>query len=269
MKLRSVITLLVFIAGVAWVMTRSEEGVRQIQRGYYAVLSPFLKNGSSLKAKISAFNEEIESSEQLKSQLSLAETELAQLQIEAIHLRKVEAENRKLRAALQMQQASPFRVLMSHVMRRKPSTWWQTMMIDRGQKHHVEAQFPVLNAQGLIGKVDQSYFDTSTVILLTDEKCQVSAKVQGTQEVGILSGERAQSGASPMLRLRYLSKEAKIQPGAVVMTTGRGGLFPGNIVLGTVVSSEVGAIDTEALVKPVVDFTALDTVFVVLGKKAP
>ena len=68
-----------------------------------------------------------------------------------------------------------------------------------------------------------------------------------------------------MLRLRYLSKEAKIKPGSTVITTGRAGLFPANINLGTVVSSELGAIDAEALVKPAVDFAALDTVFVLLG----
>ncbi len=43
MKPLNLITFLLFLAGVAWALTRSEEGVRQIQRTYYAAVGPFLK----------------------------------------------------------------------------------------------------------------------------------------------------------------------------------------------------------------------------------
>ena len=265
MKPLNLITLLLFLAGVAWSLTRSEEGVRQIQRTYYAAIGPFLKSGAALETKARAFTDEVEHSKTVIAKLDVAEAELVKLRTESSHLRKLEAENIQLRAALKFQQRSPFSVKAAKLIRRKPATWWETITIDRGQEHKVEAQLPVLAAEGLVGKVDRPNNETSTVILLTDEKCQVSAKIKGSQEVGILSGQRAQHGDTPMLRLRYLSKEAKIKPGSTVVTTGRGGLFPANINLGTVVSSEVGAIDAEALVKPAVDFAALDTVFVLLG----
>ncbi|MGC4017746.1 MAG: rod shape-determining protein MreC [Luteolibacter sp.] len=76
------------------------------------------------------------------------------------------------------------------------------------------------------------------MVLLTDEKCQVSAKVEGTPEVGILSGQRGQFEGTPLLRLRFLSKDATVKKGQRVFTTGRGGLFPTNILLGTVESVE-------------------------------
>lgn len=265
MKPLNLITLLLFLTGVAWALTRSEEGVRQIQRGYYSLVGPFLEKGGALENKAKSFTHEIEHSKTLSAQLNLAEAELVKLRTEVSHLRKLEEENIQLRAALKFQQRSPFSVIAAKLIRRKPATWWETITIDRGLEHHVELQLPVLAAEGLVGKVDRPNDETSTVILLTDEKCQVSAKIKGSQEVGILSGQRAQHGESPMLRLRYLSKEAEIKPGSTVVTTGRGGLFPANITLGTVVSSEIGAIDAEALVKPAVDFAALDTVFVLLG----
>jgi len=113
-----------------------------------------------------------------------------------------------------------------------------------------------------VGKVDAPSEETSTVILLTDENCQVSAKVDGTPEVGILSGQRGQTGDRPNLRLRFLSKDATIKPGMLVFTTGRGGLFPADILLGTIESFESGPLYGEALVKPAVDFAALKIVFV-------
>lgn len=265
MKPLNLITLLLFLAGVAWALTRSEEGVRQIQRGYYSAIGPFLNSGSALETKARAFTKEVEHSSELAVELDQAEAQLVKLRTEVSHLRRLEEENIQLRAALQFQQRSPFSVIAAKIIRRKPATWWQTVTIDRGLEHNVGLQLPVLAAEGLVGKVDRPGDETSTVILLTDEKCQVSARIDGSQEVGILSGQRAQTGSSPQLRLRYLSKEAKIRPGTKVVTTGRGGLFPANITLGTITSYEKGAFDAEALVEPAVDFAALDTVFVLLG----
>jgi rod shape-determining protein MreC len=106
------------------------------------------------------------------------------------------------------------------------------------------------------------------VLLLTDEKCQVSAKVEGTPEVGILSGQRGQFMGKPLLRLKFLSKNAELRPGQRVFTTGRGGIFQPNILLGTIESVEKGAMDSEALVRPSVNFADLGTVFVVLARES-
>ena len=103
------------------------------------------------------------------------------------------------------------------------------------------------------------------MLLLTDEKCQVSARVEGSTEVGILSGQRGRFDGSPLLRLRFLSADAKLQPGQRVFTTGRGGIFQPNIPLGTIDSVKKGALDSEALVRPSVNFSDLSTVFVVIA----
>jgi rod shape-determining protein MreC len=136
--------------------------------------------------------------------------------------------------------------------------------IDRGGLAKIGPQLPVLSNEGLVDKVDLVRDDRSSVILLTDEKCQVSAKVEGSPEVGILSGQRGKFEGTPMLRLRFLSKDAMLHPGQRVFTTGRGGLFPANILLGTVESVEKGSLDSEASVRPAVNFADLGTVFVVL-----
>ena len=85
-------------------------------------------------------------------------------------------------------------------------------------------------------------------------------------EVGILSGQRGEFDRSPTLRLRFLSKNASLKPGQRVFTTGRGGIFQPNILVGTIISLERGPLDSEALVKPAVDLSDLGTVFVVLSE---
>ncbi len=264
MKPLNLIALLLFIAGAVWTLTLSDTSVRNIQKNFYTAISPFLKGGTSLEAKATAFIEEAEHSEAWKYRYKLAKEELDKKRMEVAHLRKLELENAQLNQALKFQQKAPFNVLAAKIIRRQPSTWWHTVTINRGEQQGIGVQLPVLHPEGLVGKIDAPSDNTSTVILLTDEKCQVSAKVDGTPEVGILSGQRGLTGDNPSLRLRFLSKDAHIKPGMLVFTTGRGGLFPPDILLGTIQSFEPGPLYGEALVKPAVDFAALHTVFVKL-----
>lgn len=262
MKPQNLIALLLFLAGAVWALTRSDETVRSIQKNYYVVISPFLKTGTAMETKASNFLKEWEHSELWKTRCILAREELEKKRMEVAQLRKLESENARLRQALSFQKQAPFHVIAAKIIRRQPSTWWRTVTINRGEKQGIGVQLPVLSPEGLVGKVDAPSEDTSTVILLTDEKCQVSAKVDGTPEVGILSGQRGLTGDAPELRLSFLSKDAKIKPDMLVYTTGRGGLFPPDILLGTIQSFEPGPLYGEAFVKPAVDFAALHTVFV-------
>jgi rod shape-determining protein MreC len=93
--------------------------------------------------------------------------------------------------------------------------------------------------------------------------CRVSAKVEGTLEQGILAGERAGLDMVPNLHLRFLSRNAPINAGANVYSSGDGGVFPANLLLGRVIRFQNRDISGEALVKPAVDFSALDHVFVI------
>ena len=262
MKPLNLVTLLLFLTATAWVLTRSESSVRQIQKGYYGLISPFVESGSAMETKIRAFDDELEHSKTLSSKLHLAETEIVKLSTEIKHLKTLEKENVQLRAALDFKKRTPFSVIAAKIIRRKPSSWWETAHIDRGETHGISSMLAVIAAEGLVGKVDRPDNETSTVILLTDESCQVSAQVAGTHEFGILSGQRAQNGDNPTLRLQYLSRDSNVKKGQEVITTGKGNLFEKGIALGTITDVIRGPLYTEAQVKPAVNFADIETVFV-------
>jgi rod shape-determining protein MreC len=264
MKPLNLLILLAFLAGLVWVATLSEESVRSIQATYYRTISPFVKAGSQLELSANAFLREVDYSGDLEERLHRTELEFGRLRAIEGQLRELEHENNELNAALDFKKRTQFDVTAARVIKRQPSTWWKTIEIDRGAISGIGPQVPVLASGGLAGKVDRVTpgRDDSSVILLTDESCQVSVQVEGTPEVGILSGQRGQFGKDPLLVLRYLSKNAPIRPGMKVVTTGRGGLFHPHILVGTVESFEPGAFDGEAKVKPSVDFQNLSIVFV-------
>ena len=216
-----------------------------------------------MESRIRAFDDEIKHSNDLSQRLEESEQELHILRSKVQHLEKIAEEVDHLREALKFPQREKFSAVTARILRRNPSTWWQTAIIDRGSNEGVTDFQPVLSAEGLVGKVDVANASESTILLLTDEKCQVSAKIAGTHEVGILSGQRTQSGASPVLRLRFLSPNARgVKSGMKVFTTGRGGLFPPDILLGTIEKYRTGSFDAEAIVRPSVDFENVQTVFI-------
>ena len=240
MKPLNLIALLLFLGGALWALTRSDRVVRSIQATYYSAISPFLHTGSALEVRAREF---------------LSDTKNAK-----------EAENSELRQALDFKQSTGFHVIAANVTRRNPTTWWQTVEIDAGTNAGVRKHLMVLSKDGLVGIVDRTNpcGEISSVLLLTDEKCQVASRIEGSPEVGILCGHRGTPDGEALLRLRFLSPNAAVHQGQRVFTSGRGGVFAADILLGTIDSVEKGALDSEALVRPSVNFADLGAVFVVL-----
>ncbi len=269
MRPLNLLALLLFLAGATWALTRSPKTVRSMQATYYRTISPFLTVGSDLEMRARAFLDEIEHSETLQAEVDAMREDFGRLKLIEARFRTIEAENASLRKALDFKERNRFDVIAARITRRQPTTWWQTMEIDRGEKSGIATAYTVVTDGGLVGKIDRLGEDRSTVILLTDEACQVSAKVEGSPEVGIVQGQREQFGSSPLLRLRFLSPRARLQEGMRVFSTGKGGVFPPDILLGEIVRIEPGPLSTEAVLRPSVDFQNLSTVFVLTPQKDP
>jgi len=266
MKPLNLIALILFLAGATWALTRSESVVREIQVAYFKVIGPTLTVGSALETKARALLEETRHSKELETKLSAIEGEIGRLRILESRYDDLERENNELRHALDFKKATNFDVVAAQIIRRHPTTWWQTMEIDAGEDQGIGIQLSVLSNDGLVGIIDRPFKNRSSVLLITDEKCQVSVRVEGSPEVGILSGQRGRFDNNPTLRLRFLSKDAALRPGQRVFTTGRGGIFQPNILVGNIISVEKGPLDSEALVAPAVNLSDLGTVFVVLSE---
>jgi rod shape-determining protein MreC len=266
MKPLNLIALLLFLGGALWALTRSDRVIRGMQASYYSAISPFLHTGSSFETRAREFLTDTKSAKTLELELRQARSELNRLALIESRFKSLEAENNELRHALGFKQSTGFHLVAANVTRRNPTTWWQTVEIDAGTNDGVRNHLMVLSKDGLVGMVERT--DTSgklsSVLLLTDEKCQVASRIEGSPEVGILCGHRGTPDGDALLRLRFLSPNAAVQQGQRVFTSGRGGVFRADILLGTIDSVEKGALDSEALVRPSVNFADLGAVFVVL-----
>ena len=265
----NIIFLSTFVGLLIWVTLFKPAAVGRIQRGAMVALRPFMKASNELDESINALGSESLSPARLREKLSSVEQDRDRLKLEVIQLDELLTENNQLREALQYREKSPLSLVATRVISRKPSHWYNTLVIDKGSSAGIVVDSPVIipmgDEAGLVGKISEVIGPYSAVVLLlTDEMCQVSAKLENSQEQGILNGQRGALRTLPNLKLRYLSKEAVAIPGPKVISSGTGELFPANLILGEVISLSVGIIDVEAVVKPLVNFEDLVDVFVIL-----
>lgn len=267
----NIITLIVFGTVLIWIFMFSPETVQVVQRGALAVFSPLMSSSEKIETAIDEFGDDGRSPRELRKRLDVLERESALLRLENERLHDLTEENRTLRQALNYVENSPLSLVSARVINRKGPTWYHTLIIDQGSRANITVDSPVIvpveNEAALVGRVAQVAEDSSVVILLSDEVCQVSARVIGTTEQGILSGQRGALNSAPELKLRYISKDASIAPGDTVISSGVGGVFPGNLLLGEIKEFSRGAITGEAVVISKIDFALLKNVFVVSGMK--
>ena len=120
--------------------------------------------------------------------------------------------------------------ITSRVIADSSGAFARSVMINAGRDQAVKSGFPVINGDGVVGRVVETGTTSARVLLLTDLNSRVPVTV-GPQGVrAILSGD---NGPTP--RLVYLPQEATIAVGDDVATSGTGGLFPRGLRIGRVV----------------------------------
>lgn len=264
MKTFNILALLAFIAGTVLVFTMDADRKRMIQEKVLGIFSPFIHSSAGVENLIAppSSSESLDPQE-LQTRNEELRMEVQRLRIIAQKHNEMVDEINELRKVLDYKSASPFKLTAARVVKRSSATWWNTLLINKGSLDGIGTDSPVITDQGLVGKTGKLAAHMAEVILLTDEMCRVSAKVEGTLEQGILSGERGGLDITPQLRLRFLSRNAPVTVGANVYSSGEGGVFPSNLLLGRIIRFENRDISGEAIVRPAVDFANLEYVFIV------
>ena len=183
--------------------------------------------------------------------------------LEGQNTRLMEAQIRyeHLRDDLKFVQTTPLKLLAADVWARRPDPKFDTLLIGRGSADGVKINSPVVSRSGLVGHVIEVGPNTASVLMLTDQNSSVGARVQrtGSRATGVCKGDN-----SGLLSLVYLSSDADIKPGDVIVSSGLGGVFPPGLFIGVVkdVRTDAGNALKIGRVAPKVDFDRLEEVYV-------
>ena len=267
MRKGHIISLLVFLALCGWIISLSPKTTRKIQSAVLAMATPFVRAGSDTEKRIQQFRADVRDSETVNRENEELRRELDLARLYAKDRREVYEENKRLSRALEYRERSPFDLLPAQVIQRDRANWWSTITVDRGFSHpKVGVGAAVLVPEGLVGRILTVAPDSSVVLLLTDENCQVAARTLGSNDVrGVVTGVRGNTESNPFLRMGPLPLGTRIQSGLAAITTGGGGVFPANFPVGMVERVEDKNFYSEAVLKPAVDFTRIEQVFIVLS----
>ena len=100
----------------------------------------------------------------------------------------------------------------------------------------------------------------SKVLLITDPRMAVNIRIQESRAEGVIVGQE-----SGDLRLQYISLDSELEQDNTVLTSGLGGTFPQDILVGSIASVRKRSFDVfqEAEVFPAVDFSRLEIVLII------
>jgi rod shape-determining protein MreC len=273
---RRAIMVLLIVAALVLLSTRfSESGggpLHSMQRAVASVFGP-LEEGATraLKPARDLINW-VEETFNARGQNSTLRSQVQKLRTQLAAAQGAEGENRQLRKLLKLDRGGTlagYTPVTARVIARSPTVWYSSVTIDKGSSSGVQINDPVVNGDGLVGRITDVTHSTADVTLITDNRSAVSARVLPNGPQGLAEPE---VGDPNSLLLDYIDPSQPIQQGQTVVTAGwsNGAIssaFPPGIPIGTVSDATVGEQRTYQRVhlSPFADVRNLDFVQVATG----
>ncbi|HEY4452615.1 MAG TPA: rod shape-determining protein MreC [Solirubrobacteraceae bacterium] len=236
-----------------------------VQRAFLTVVSP-IQDGANKALKpvrdlFGWFGDTLHA----KSQRDALRKQNDQLRRQLVTNQAEKRSYRQLIALFHLDQlgVSNYRPVSATVVGKTPNIWYSTVTIDKGEAAGVRVNDPVINGEGLVGKVVQVASDGAQVDLITDSSVGVSARVGTSSATGIL---QPKVGEPNDLLLQYLPANSQVNAGEYVVTSGTvapGGddsLYPPGLPVGQVTSVNEESAYKSVNVHPIANLHNLDIV---------
>ncbi len=218
--------------------------------------------GGAAAAETAVQGEELDPQAQ-RERIRELESALASLQVEIVRLREIEQDYYRLSDLLDYATGREGQELVTaDVIARDTSGYLRWIIINRGARAGIQVGDPVISALGLVGRVEDVSANAAWVRLVNDQSSAVNGWLQNARAEGTVIGQ-LRGG----LRMLFIPQEALVETGDLVLTSGLGGNFPADIVIGQVTSvrQQEAELFQQAEVRPMVDFDHLELVSVIIS----
>jgi len=178
-----------------------------------------------------------------------------------IQYRESHLEAERLQRLLKLKGGVNHSTIVARVIAKDQTTLTRTVLIDKGTEHGIRVGLPVVVDRGVVGRIVESSWHVSRILLLIDESSHIDALLQEGRQQGILQG-----AGSSECNLKYIPKTETVKVGDVVLSAGLSGVFPKGLLLGVVTSADKNdpSMFQKVRVAPCVDFAKLEEVVVFL-----
>ena len=193
----------------------------------------------------------------LKNQVLFLQSKINQLQ-------EYEIENRRLRSLLEFKENVQYDTIPAKVIGRDLTGWVQVILIDKGSRHGVQIDMPVVSGDGIAGKVIEAGYLSSKIQLLIDKQSRIGAIMQQSRIVGLIEG----TGKTSLI-MNYLPRDEDFFINDLILSSGLGQVYEKGLVIGRIraIYEEKFGLYKYAEVIPAVKYNKLEEVLVILNTK--
>ncbi|HEY2990607.1 MAG TPA: rod shape-determining protein MreC [Candidatus Binatia bacterium] len=190
---------------------------------------------------------------------------IQELEAQRSRLLEDEAVNKRLRELMGFRLELPAGAITASAIGGSASTWFHTLILDKGKSQGVEKGMAVVSPLGIIGQVVSVTAQDAKVLLITDSHSGVDTMVQRSRARGIVSGSL---DGGPIMK--YVKRSDDLQEGDRLVTSGLDGVFPKGLLVGTIskVNKKSIGLFQYVEVNLAVDPERIEEVLVVKGRLA-
>ena len=265
---RGRLLIIVLIVTSLFLVTLDLRGVAVIdgvRTGTQTALTPFQKAGSWALTPFRNFVSDVTHLGRTRNQINKLKAENENLRSRLQNRKVADAQLGQLKKVLDLAGTGGYKVVSAKVISQGSSTsFTQTITIDAGTTSNILENMTVISGFGLVGVVKKAYSNSALVQLASDPAFKIGARIAGSQQIGILSGQGSRKGV-----LQLLDNTTQVKLGDVLLARGsqNGRPFVPGVPIGQVtkVNNSAGAVSQTAEVKFYSNFSALGVVSVVIS----
>ena len=246
-------------------------GYRSLSRNIVGTLAtPFRLVATLMTNSVEGFGKYFSSIDELTEQNEALKQENAALKEQISQSGLIEKENDRLRDYLSMKSEYPsFSFEEGMVIGREASNYVTVLTLNRGTIHGVEENMPVVTKEGIVGCVSEVGLTWCKVSTILETARSVGVYLPRNQASGILSGDYSMrvDGLCKLTFVEVDAKNADVQPGDAVYSSGMGSVYPPDLKVGEIVSVEIDNVSRTliASVRPTVNFSEPDYMMIITG----
>ncbi|MBR3768367.1 MAG: rod shape-determining protein MreC [Clostridia bacterium] len=249
----------VFVAAV------STSGSSPVSSALGFIMTPLENAAASFADMMSDFNGYFVSSKSYADKIDELKEENALLRSQLVDYEKTLHKLEAYEEFLDVKDKNPdFSFVPSQIILKDTSDVFGSFTLNKGLSDGVNVNDPVIYGEALVGIVKTVTENNCTVYSLFNPEVSVSAYEIRTREDCYTESEISVS-RNGFIRLSGLTKTTAVVSGGIVCTSGIGGIYPMDLIIGTVkeIKTDETGLSVYALIEPEADYSQITDVFII------
>ena len=265
-KFKILVGIAVFLAAIMAYAGANGRLTAAPQEILSVAVAPFQRAAAAVSNGVSSLWEKYTNIDAILEENEKLTTENAELRGQMVDYDKLKAENEAYKALTNIQEQHPeMSYVSSFVIGRDPLDSFYGFTLDKGSLDGVEANDAITSDEGyLLGVVTEVDLTSCKVMTILHPSFNAAGVVSRTRDNGIITGS-ADYAAEGLCILSNLSRSTLTKANDQVITTGLGGVFPPDVLVGVgqELVPEASGKSTIAVIKPGADPRTVKHVFII------